>query len=69
MNRITEDTMRIEHFESQSTTHQKELEYTNMLGCCKGNEGSPHCKTHCDIHKKDETIKYNPADPNVWAKL
>jgi uncharacterized protein (TIGR02646 family) len=74
MGRISVDAMKIEHFKSQSYCkdhNQPELavDYANMLGCCKGNEGHPLQQQTCDSHKGDKELLYNPANPEDYAKL
>lgn len=40
-----------------------QLAYWNMLGVCKGNEGQPPEKQHCDTHQGNLPLSKNPADP------
>lgn len=74
MGRISVDTMKIEHFKSQSYCkdhNQPELavDYANMLGCCKGNEKHPLDQLTCDSRKGNKELLYNPANPDNYAKL
>jgi hypothetical protein len=66
--------MKIEHFKSQSyckNHNQSELtvDYANMLGCCKGKEGSSLNLQTCDSRKGNRELLYNPANPDDYAKL
>ena len=61
MQRIKASKMKVEHWKSQSACPSRQLDYTNMLGCCMGNEGNPHKQQTCDTHKGDLPLKYNPA--------
>jgi uncharacterized protein (TIGR02646 family) len=40
-----------------------QLDYWNLLGACKGNEGQPPPKQHCDTHQGNSALTKNPADP------
>jgi uncharacterized protein (TIGR02646 family) len=58
------DGMKIEHWASQSapSTRHRQLDWKNLLGACKGGEGSPPRQQHCDTRKGDTPIKVNPTD-------
>jgi uncharacterized protein (TIGR02646 family) len=62
--------MKVEHFLPQSKYPKFELEYTNLLGCCLGNQTEPDKKAenHCDSKKKEEELKAikNPAVDTAW---
>lgn len=62
MKRISKNNIKIEHYNSQSNSTEKEaLDFTNMLGVCDGNEGSGSNKTQtCDTHKGNTLLKVNP---------
>lgn len=57
------DSMKIEHWRSQSEFPEKQLDYTNLLGACLGGEGQPSRLQHCDTRKGNLTIRVNPAKP------
>lgn len=57
-------TMKIEHWRSQSRYSGQQLEYQNLLGACLGGEGQPQHLQHCDTHKGDRDLLWNPADPD-----
>ncbi len=61
MGRITKDKMKIEHWHCQSTYPGEQLSYGNLLGCCMGGEGCSRSGQHCDTHKADTELTYNPA--------
>ncbi len=65
MGRISPDsnTMKIEHWQCQTTYPNQQLTYRNLLGACKGGEGQPFHSQHCDTRKGDDEILWNPADP------
>lgn len=56
--------MKIEHWAPQGApaTHHRELDWKNLLGACKGNEGAPGRDQHCDSHKGETPITINPTD-------
>ncbi len=54
-------TMKIEHFKCQEDNPQYQLQYWNMLGACKGNEGQPLKLQHCDTFKGQKRLSFNPA--------
>ena len=68
LQRISADPLdtKIEHVIAQTLQPLKQLDYDNLLLCCKGNEGQSENHHHCDTKKKDMEIKYNPASyPNI----
>jgi hypothetical protein len=62
MSRIASDATRIEHWHSQHH-YDEQLDYTNMLAACHGNEGRPCEDQHCDVSKRDLDLDFNPANP------
>lgn len=54
--------MKIEHWQSRTAYPEKQLDYRNLLGACKGGEGNPSSRQHCDTRKGDRELCYNPAD-------
>ncbi|PTP19729.1 TIGR02646 family protein [Vibrio splendidus] len=61
MARIKIGNMKVEHFAPQSLFPIQQLQYSNMLGCCKGNEGSPKPSHTCDTKKGNLILKYSPS--------
>jgi len=64
LSRITADKMKIEHWHSQRHNEIEQLDYSNLLAACVGNEGRPWKEQHCDTRKGDRTLSRNPADPS-----
>ncbi len=56
--------MKIEHWQSQISSPDRQLHYPNLLGACRGGEGKPRHLQHCDTRKGDQMFSMNPADPN-----
>ena len=71
MGRIEPDdrNMKVEHWHSRKKYPAQQLNYTNLLGCCSGNEGQPETHAHCDTKKRDNDLRYNPAEPSHHSRL
>lgn len=71
MGKIAADStkMKIEHFKCQTAYPSLQLEYSNMLGCCKGNEGFPKKMQTCDTYKGDNILSLNPSNPSDFSKM
>lgn len=56
---------RIEHWHSQAHYPGEQLDYANLLAACPGgeNKGQTPGPQHCDKHKRDKGLNFNPADP------
>lgn len=63
MQRITQNNMKIEHWHSQTKHSDEQLDYQNMLACCKGGEGNIFEQQYCDTAKGNQSLKYNPSNP------
>lgn len=61
MQRIKAEKMKVEHWQSQKEYPLRQLDYSNLLGCCMGGEGKPRNQQTCDTRKGDLALKYNPA--------
>ncbi|CAM4009077.1 Uncharacterised protein [Yersinia intermedia] len=62
MERIDLHSMKIEHWACQHSNKNLQLDYKNLLACCKGNEGSPPKEQTCDTRKGGNEIKFSPAN-------
>jgi hypothetical protein len=56
--------MKIAHWHSQDLHENEQLDYSNLLGACNGNEGHPPDQQHCDTRQGYRDIKFNPANPD-----
>jgi len=56
--------MKIAHWMPKTPYPQFQLDYWNLLGACRGNEGQPRSKQHCDTHQGDDLLSRNPANPD-----
>jgi hypothetical protein len=54
--------MKIEHWHSQARYGTEQLQYSNLLGACKGNERRLGRDQHCDTFKGDRDLSRNPAN-------
>ena len=54
--------MKIEHWHCQDRYRAKQLDYSNLLGACVGNEGKPAQYQHCDTRNGDRDLSRNPAN-------
>jgi uncharacterized protein (TIGR02646 family) len=61
--RAERDAMKIEHWHCRTNYGAEQLDYSNLLGACMGNEGSPSKDQHCDTRKGDRDLSRNPANP------
>jgi uncharacterized protein (TIGR02646 family) len=55
--------MRIEHWHSQHNYPSEQLDYSNLLGACMGNEGQSWDRETCDKRKGERDLSRNPANP------
>jgi uncharacterized protein (TIGR02646 family) len=62
--RSDSESMKIEHWQSQDLYPDRQLDYSNLLGACRGGEGQKPDKQHCDTRKGNLDLKFNPA--NTW---
>lgn len=67
----TDRDMKVEHWQCQDHYPERQLDYSNLLGACKGHEGEAPNSQTCDTCKGNATLKFNPADPShdVSAKI
>lgn len=66
MARIWDDKTKtkVEHWQCQDNYSNRQLDYTNLLVVCKGNEGSSPKEQHCDTFKANKDLSLNPAYPS-----
>jgi uncharacterized protein (TIGR02646 family) len=62
MQRIYDETMKVEHWHCQDLYPNEDLQYWNLLGCCPGNEGQEGRNQTCDTRKGNKQLQYNPAN-------
>ncbi len=64
MQRIKVTEMKVEHWRGQTRYPDCQLDFSNMLGCCMGNEGQKKKDQTCDTRKGDLDLKFSPAIPS-----
>lgn len=60
--RPTADGMKIEHWLCQADHPDRQLDYQNLLGACRGNEGRTREEQHCDSHKGNAELCFSVCD-------
>ena len=56
--------MKIAHWMPKTPCPEFQLEYWNLLGACRGNEGLPRKQQHCDTRQGNQLLSRNPANPD-----
>lgn len=54
----------IEHVEAQSVNPARELDHTNMLASCQGNDAKPPVPEHCGAARGNEPLPVTPFMPD-----
>jgi uncharacterized protein (TIGR02646 family) len=62
MRRITAESMKVEHWQSQTEFPELQLAWINLLGVCDGNEGQPWDQQTCDTRRGNTPLTYNPSN-------
>ncbi|MDO4777882.1 MAG: hypothetical protein Q4A06_10615 [Cardiobacteriaceae bacterium] len=62
--RATSDGMKIEHWQCQSDYPERQLDFSNMHGVCRGNEGKSIENQHCDTRKGNKELCFSLCDSN-----
>ncbi|MEM6966646.1 MAG: retron system putative HNH endonuclease [Bacteroidota bacterium] len=66
-NRALKPRIEVEHFRTQSSNPELDLDYKNMLGVCNGYTFKSE---HCDKSKKDKNLQVlNPLEKTVEAQI
>lgn len=65
----TQEKMKIEHWKSQHAFGNFQLDYKNLLACCRGNEWSDSKDFHCDMSKGEHFIVLNPMNKNMVEQI
>ena len=69
MQRISANAMQVEHWQCQHNFPARQLDWQNMLGVCRGNQGQPKNSQTCDTRKGDADLCLNPADNAHHVRL
>ena len=66
------DKMNIEHYRPIKSSKDHVLDFSNMLGCCKGGRDETSKEQRvlcCDAAKKDQTITIDPCNRSMMEKI
>ena len=55
--------VKIAHWMPQHVDRERDLEWTNLLGACPGNEGAPRSRQHCDTRQGNQVLHASPLEP------
>lgn len=66
MDRINDENIRIEHIEAQSNNRELDLDYSNMIGVCKG---SINNQRYCENNRGNTHLKVNPLDIKTLKEI
>jgi uncharacterized protein (TIGR02646 family) len=69
MQRISEGSMQVEHWQCQRKFPERQLDYQNILGVCSGNQGQPEYNQICDTRKGKSDLCFNAANNAHHAQL
>ena len=71
MQRISETTMKIEHWiPEEKLSDYERLDYSNMLGCCYGHEkDTKSSELTCDSNRKSEPLTIDPRDVTLISLI
>ncbi|MBV7459049.1 MULTISPECIES: TIGR02646 family protein [unclassified Acidovorax] len=61
--RATPEDMKIEHRQCQADYPARQLDFRNLHGVCKGNEGQPIDRQYCDTRKGNSDLCFSVCDP------
>lgn len=69
--RADDGSARVEHWHCQRDHSGDDLDYSNLLAVCRGNDGQSKSAQHCDRSKGSQSLSRNPANPedNVEAVI
>src|SRR5262245_46228426 len=57
MGRITAQTMKNEHWASQSDNEESTVDWNNLMGACKGGDGERRAIRHCDTARGNTPLQ------------
>ncbi|MEZ0332119.1 MAG: hypothetical protein ACAH07_11380 [Methylophilaceae bacterium] len=61
--RATPESMKIEHWQSQTVFPQQQLDFGNLHGACLGGHGRLEREQHCDTRKGNGALCFSVCDP------
>jgi uncharacterized protein (TIGR02646 family) len=67
--RASDTDMKVEHWQCQNRYPQRQLDYANLLGACRGGEGRRSRDQTCDTKKGNSDLSYSPASHDVEVRV
>lgn len=61
--------VKIAHVTPQQIDKTRDLEWSNLLAACPGNEGAPYERQHCDTRQGNKVLRISPRDEAHVATL
>ncbi len=61
--------VKIAHWMPQVVDRGRDLEWTNLLAACPGNEGTPRERQHCDTRQGNDVLTVDPRERTHVASL
>lgn len=65
----TELKVKIAHWMPQKVDPSRDLDWSNLLAACLGNEGAPLARQHCDTRQGQQVLTISPLEPGHIASL
>lgn len=61
--------VKIAHWMPQQVDGARDLEWSNLLAACPGNEGAPYERQHCDTRQGNQVLRVFPCESTHIASL
>jgi uncharacterized protein (TIGR02646 family) len=61
--------VKVAHWMPQRVDKTRDLDWSNLLAACTGNEGASYDKQHCDTRQGNEVLRISPCDETHVASL
>lgn len=61
--------VKVAHWLPQSVEGARDLDWTNLLAACPGNEGAPRERQHCDTRQGESILTVNPREATHVAGI
>jgi uncharacterized protein (TIGR02646 family) len=58
-----------QHVDGSRDLESRDLEWTNRLAACPGNEGAPFARQHCDTRQGNRELRISPREPTHIKSL
>lgn len=61
--------VKIAHLTPQQVDASRDLEWSNLLAACPGNEGAPRARQHCDTRQGNQVLRISPCEATHVASF